>query len=221
MNVLDCVVVEPQTPATTCVIWLHGLGADGHDFEPLVPELKLPASMAVRFIFPHAPVQPVTINGGYAMRSWYDILEANLARRVDEQGVRESADAISALIEAQIAAGIPANKIVLAGFSQGGAITLFLGLRYPRRLAGLLPLSTYLPLPEKLASERSDAMKDVPILYAHGSIDNIVPMVLAKQSVQQLRDLGYTVDFREYMMPHSVCLEEIQHISAFLQTVLT
>ena len=218
---LDCVVVEPKSAATASVIWLHGLGADGHDFEPVVPELRLPATMAVRFIFPHAPVQPVTINGGYEMRSWYDILEANLGRRVDEQGVRDSATKISALIEQEIARGIPANKIVLAGFSQGGAITLFLGLRFAQRLAGLMALSTYLPLAEKLADERTDVMRDTPIFYGHGSIDNIVPMALAKQSVQQLRELDYDVEFREYMMPHSVCAEEIQHISQFLQTVLS
>jgi phospholipase/carboxylesterase len=220
MKPLSTVVVEPQQNAKACVIWLHGLGADGHDFEPIVPELRLPDEMGVRFIFPHAPVQPVTINGGYAMRSWYDILEANLSRRVDEQGVRDSAAQIQLLIEQQIADGIPANKIVLAGFSQGGAITLFLGLRLPMRLAGLMALSTYLPIPEKLAGERSDVMRDVPIFYAHGQIDNIVPAMLARQSVQQLQDLNYQVDYREYRMAHSVCPDEIDHISQFLQSVL-
>lgn len=221
MKPLQTVVVEPRHNAKACVIWLHGLGADGHDFEPIVPELQLPDELAVRFVFPHAPVQPVTINGGYAMRSWYDILEANLSRRVDEQGVRDSATQIQLLIEQQIADGIPANKIVLAGFSQGGAITLFLGLRLPMRLAGLMALSTYLPIPEKLATERSDVMRDVPLFYSHGQIDNIVPASLARQSVQQLRDLNYAVDYREYMMAHSVCPDEIDQISQFLQSVLS
>ncbi len=220
MNELQCVVIEPSAPAQASVIWLHGLGADGHDFEPIVDELKLPTNLAVRFIFPHAPVQPVTINGGYAMRSWYDILEANLSRRVDEQGVRDSADKIQTLIEKEIARGIPSHKIVLAGFSQGGAVTLFLGLRFKQRLAGLMPLSTYLPLAEKVALERSAIMQDVPIFFGHGSLDTIVPMSLAKQSVQQLRDWHYAVDFREYVMPHSVCADEVNAISQFLQTVL-
>ena len=217
---LPCIEKEPTQPAVASVIWLHGLGADGHDFEPIVPELKLPADLPIRFVFPHAPVQPVTINGGMAMRAWYDILEANLGRRVDEAGVRESSALVAELIEREIARGIPANKIVLAGFSQGGAITLFLGLRYPERLAGLLALSTYLPCPETLPAERSVAMKDVPIFMAHGSFDPIVPLALAKDTERRLRELDYAPAFHEYPMPHSVCGPEVQDIRNFLIRVL-
>ncbi len=219
-ELLPCVVVEPKTSAQATVIWLHGLGADGHDFEAIVPELRLPADLPVRFVFPHAPVQPVTINGGYRMRAWYDILEAKLDRRVDENGVRASADAVAALIENEVQKGIPHRRIVLAGFSQGGAITLFLGLRYPQRLAGLMALSTYLPVPETLAAERSDAMREAPLFMAHGQYDPIVPLPLGEQTRQQIHALGYRVDFRTYPMPHSVCAQEVQDISNFLQTVL-
>lgn len=217
---LACIEKEPSAPAQASVIWLHGLGADGNDFAPIVPELRLPAELAVRFIFPHAPVQPVTINGGMAMRAWYDILEANLGRRVDEAGVRASAAAVTELIDREIARGIPANKIVLAGFSQGGAITLYLGLRYPQRLAGLMALSTYLPCPETLAAERSVVMKDAPLFMAHGSYDPIVPLSLARDTERRLRELDYQPDFREYPMPHSVCGPELQDIRQFLLRVL-
>lgn len=213
---LPCIEKEPSAPAQAAVIWLHGLGADGHDFEPIVGELRLPAELPVRFIFPHAPVQPVTINGGYAMRAWYDILEANLGRRVDEAGVRQSAAQVAELIEREVARGIPHNKIVLAGFSQGGAITLFLGLRYPQRLAGLMALSTYLPCPETLATERSAAMRDAPIFMAHGSFDPVVPLALARDTERRMRELDYAPDFREYPMPHSVCGPELQDIRNFL-----
>lgn len=219
-SLLDAIVIEPAQSARAAVIWLHGLGADGNDFAGIVPELRLPAELGVRFVFPHAPVQPVSINGGYAMRSWYDIYEANLVRRVDEQGVRNSAAQVQRLIEREIARGIPADKIVLAGFSQGAAITLFLGLRYPQRLAGLMPLSGYLPLAETLEAEASKAMLDAPIFCAHGSIDNVVPPMLARESVKQLRAMNYAVDFREYPMPHSVCAQEVADISAFLKKVL-
>lgn len=217
---LPCIEKEPNQPAVASVIWLHGLGADGHDFEPIVPELRLPADLPIRFIFPHAPVQPVTINGGMAMRAWYDILEANLGRRVDEAGVRASAEQVAQLIEREVERGIPHSKIVLAGFSQGGAITLFLGLRYPNRLAGLLALSTYLPCPETLAAERSAAMKDAPLFMAHGSYDPIVPLTLARDTERRLRELDYAPVFQEYPMPHSVCVPEVQDIRNFLIRVL-
>ncbi len=217
---LPCIEKQPSQPAVASVIWLHGLGADGHDFEPIVPELRLPAELPVRFIFPHAPVQPVTINGGMAMRAWYDILEANLGRRVDEAGVRASAEQVAQLIEREVERGIPHDKIVLAGFSQGGAITLFLGLRYPKRLAGLLALSTYLPCPETLAAERSAAMKDAPLFMAHGSYDPIVPLALARDTERRLRELDYAPVFQEYPMPHSVCGPEVQDIRNFLLRVL-
>lgn len=217
---LDCIVKEPASEAVASVIWLHGLGADGNDFVPVVPELRLPADLPIRFIFPHAPVQPVTINGGYAMRAWYDILEANLARKVDEAGVKESANAVMELIEREHARGIPYEKIVLAGFSQGGAITLYLGLRYPKALAGLMALSTYIPVPEKLVSERSSAMRNARIFMAHGDYDPIVPLSLAVESRSLLEQLGYQPDFRRYPMPHSVCAEEIGAIREFLINTL-
>jgi len=214
------VELEPASPAIASVIWLHGLGADGHDFEPIVAELRLPADLPVRFVFPHAPVQPVTINGGYAMRAWYDILEANLGRRVDEAGVRQSADQVAMLIEREVARGIPHHKIVLAGFSQGGAITLFLGLRYPKRLAGLMALSSYLPLPETLAAERSAAMRDAPIFMAHGTMDPIVPLNLARDTERRLRELEYAPRFHEYPMQHSVCGPEVLDIRNYVVEVL-
>jgi len=219
--VLECIVKEPHLTASASVIWLHGLGADGNDFAPIVPELRLPANLSVRFIFPHAPVQAVTINGGYAMRAWYDILEANLSRRVDEQGVKDSGQAIMELIEREHARGIPYDKILLAGFSQGGAISLYLGLRYPQKLAGIMALSTYIPVPEKLATERSAAMREANIFMAHGDFDPVVPMSLAKDSKALLEQLGYTPEFKNYPMPHSVCPEELADIRTFLIKTLS
>lgn len=213
---LECIVKEPAQAAVASVIWLHGLGADGNDFVPLIPELRLPADLPIRFVFPHAPVQPVTINGGYAMRAWYDILEANLARKVDESGVKASAKSVMELIEREHARGIPYDKIFLAGFSQGGAITLHLGLRYPKMLGGLLALSTYIPVPEKLAAERSDAMRNANIFMAHGDYDPIVPLSLALESKSLLEQLGYQPQFERYSMPHSVCGEEVVAIREFL-----
>ena len=213
---LECIVKEPAQAAVASVIWLHGLGADGNDFVPLIPELRLPADLPIRFVFPHAPVQPVTINGGYAMRAWYDILEANLARKVDESGVKASASAVMELIEREHARGIPYDKIFLAGFSQGGAITLHLGLRYPKTLGGLLALSTYIPVPEKLAAERSDAMRNANIFMAHGDYDPIVPLSLALESKSLREQLGYQPQFERYPMPHSVCGEEVVAIREFL-----
>lgn len=213
---LECIVKEPAQAAVASVIWLHGLGADGNDFVPLIPELRLPADLPIRFVFPHAPAQPVTINGGYAMRAWYDILEANLARKVDESGVKASAKAVMELIEREHARGIPYDKIFLAGFSQGGAITLHLGLRYPKTLGGLLALSTYVPVPEKLAAERSDAMRNANIFMAHGDYDPIVPLSLALESKSLLEQLGYQPQFERYPMPHSVCGEEVVAIREFL-----
>lgn len=214
------VLVEPETPANAAVIWLHGLGADGHDFEPIVPWLQLPAGLAVRFFFPHAPERPVTINNGLRMRAWYDISGGELQRREDEAGVRESGAALHRMIDAQIARGIPAQRIVLAGFSQGGAIALHAGLRYPDRLAGIAALSTYLPVPDALAAEAHAANRDTPILMAHGSADTVIPLGLAQRSAQRLQSLGHAVEWQIYPMAHSVCNEEIALISSWLSRVL-
>ena len=200
------------------VIWLHGLGADGHDFEPIVPELGLPAAPRVRFVFPHAPVQPVTINGGFLMRAWYDIYNDG---RQDAAGVRASQQGVEALIEREKERSVGPHRIILAGFSQGGAIALHTGLRYPARLAGILALSTYLPLGDTLAAEAHPANRDVPILMAHGTQDPLIPLARAAASRDALQSLGYSVEWHEYPMPHSVCAEEIRHIGAWLTRVLT
>ena len=199
------------------VIWLHGLGADGHDFEPVVPELGLPAAPRVRFVFPHAPVQPVTINGGFRMRAWYDITNDG---RQDADGIRASQQRVEALIDRETARGVAPYRTILAGFSQGGAIALHTGLRYPTRLAGILALSTYLPLGDTLAAEAHPANRDVPIVMAHGTQDPLIPLARAAASRDALRALGYPIEWHEYPMPHSVCAEEIAAIGAWLTRVL-
>jgi phospholipase/carboxylesterase len=210
----DAVVLEPASTADAAVIWLHGLGADGHDFVPIVPELGLPASLAVRFVFPHAPVRPVAINNGMAMRAWYDITP-NM-RQQDVGGIRESERTVLKFVEREIAAGIPADRIVLAGFSQGGAIALHTGVRYPQPLAGLLALSTYVPLPEQFATEARPERKDTPILMCHGQYDGMLPLQLGTWSRDVLKEAGYDVTWREYPMEHQVCPEEISDIGAWL-----
>ena len=213
---LDAIQIESGPHPQAAVIWLHGLGADGADFEPIVPELGLAAQPAVRFVFPHAPVRPVTINQGMRMRAWYDILQRGGGPE-DEAGLRASQKLTDELIRDQ---GMPANRIVLAGFSQGGAVTLLAGLRYPERLAGLLALSTYLPLAGKLSAERSEANRDVPIFMAHGSYDDLIPIDRAQASRAALEKLGYKPEWHDYPMPHSLCAPEIADISAFLSRVL-
>jgi phospholipase/carboxylesterase len=217
----DCVTLTPSSAPSAAVIWLHGLGADGHDFVPIVPELHLPNEMAVRFVFPHARVRPITINNGYAMRAWYDIKALALGGPEDEAGIRESENAVRALIQTQRAAGIAANRIVIAGFSQGGAIALQTALRYPQRLAGVLALSTYLPLRNTLASEMSQANRDIPMLMCHGALDPMVPLALGALSRDALRAQGYAVDWREYPMQHEVSMPEIADIAKWFATVLT
>ena len=196
------------------IIWLHGLGADGHDFEPIVPELDLP--FPARFVFPHAPVRPITVNGGMEMRGWYDILGFGMNIRQDTAGIRASAAAVTQLIDREIERGLEASQIVLAGFSQGGAVALHTALREPRPLAGVLALSTYLPLGATLAAERSAANAGVPIFMAHGSADPLLPLALAEGSRRTLEGLGYAVDWHVYGIPHSVCPEEIAAIAAWL-----
>jgi len=218
---LEAIEIETAESPGASIIWMHGLGADGHDFVDVVPELGLPARPGVRFVFPHAPMQPVTINGGYVMRAWYDIRDDGGARREDPAGVRASQKAIEALIEREKERGIPAATIVLAGFSQGGAMALHTGLRHPERLAGVMALSCSLPLADTLGTEAAPANRDVPILMAHGTHDPMIPMARAVRARETLTGLGYRVEWHEYPMPHSVCLEEIRDISAWLGTVLS
>ncbi len=205
-----------ETPQLA-VIFLHGLGADGHDFEPIVPELGL--RMPVRFVFPHAPVRPVTINGGMAMRAWYDILGFSAKATEDAAGIRTSAAAVTQLIDREVERGIAAERIVLAGFSQGGAVALHTALREPRALAGVLALSTYLPLANTVASERSAANADIPIFMAHGTADSVLPIELAEFSRRTLEALGYVIEWHAYSMAHSVCMEEVSAVGAWLASL--
>ncbi|MBL6999418.1 MAG: prolyl oligopeptidase family serine peptidase [Gammaproteobacteria bacterium] len=217
------VIIESgKGEADCCVIWLHGLGADGHDFESIVPELRLPTSLKVKFIFPHAPMIPVTINNGFIMRAWYDIVSMDIGSAPDEAGIRSSQQWLEELIRHQIAEGFASQKIVLAGFSQGGAIILQTGLRFSLPLAGLMALSTYLPLAESLELEKSDANQKVPIFMAHGDSDPVVRPELAYRSRSKLEQQGYTLDWQEYRgMQHGLCMQEIEHISEWLQRVLS
>jgi phospholipase/carboxylesterase len=213
---LEALEIETGPSPRAAVIWLHGLGADGHDFEPIVPELGMPAAPAVRFVFPHAPLQPVAINRGAVMRAWYDVTGDG---RQDAEGIRASQVRVEALIARERARGIAARSIVLAGFSQGGAMALHTGLRHPERLAGILALSCYLPLPETLEREASQATRDVPIFMAHGTQDPVIPLSWAMRSRDRLIALGYAVEWHEYPMPHSVCAEEIADVGRWLRTV--
>ena len=211
---VEAIRIETGPKPEAAVIWLHGLGADGHDFEPIVPELRL--KKAVRFIFPHAPIRPVTINQGMRMRAWYDILQLGGGPE-DEPGLRASQKITEELIGAQ---GMPSNKIVLAGFSQGGAIVLQTALRFPERLAGVVALSTYLPLASTLGAERSDANRDLPVFMAHGQYDDLIPLSRARSSREHMEKLGYKIEWHDYPMPHSVCAPEIADISAFFAKVI-
>jgi len=218
-ELLDAIEIETAPNPVTSVIWLHGLGADGNDFVPIVGELELPP-VPIRFVFPHAPPQPVTINNGMVMRAWYDILGADLARREDERGVRASQALVEALVAREKARGTLARQVVLAGFSQGGAIALQTGLRHPDRLAGIMALSTYVPIAESLEREAHVANRDVPIFMAHGLYDPIIPVAAARRSRELLRSLGHDVEWREYPMPHSVAPQELDDIGAWLRRVL-
>ncbi len=220
LPLLETIEVSTSDQPTAAVIWMHGLGADGNDFVPIVRELDLSGCPGIRFVFPHAEPIPVTINNGYVMRAWYDILGMELVRREDESGLRASQKRIEDLIARELARGIAPEKIVLAGFSQGCAMTLQAGLRYPQKLAGLMCLSGYLPLAATIATERSNANQHTPVFMAHGRIDDIVTIDRAEASRDQLKELGYDVDWHSYMMPHSVCAEEINDISAWLKRVL-
>ncbi len=217
---LDCIEIDPTGEATAAVIWLHGLGADGNDFVPIIDELSLDPDHSLRFVFPNAPVRPVTINGGMAMRAWYDIRGVDAAAREDADGIAASTVELEALIEREEQRGIGAQRIVVAGFSQGGAIALHAGLRHSARLAGIMALSTYLPLRGTLAEQASEANRDVPIFMAHGSQDPMVPMQLGETSRDTLQQAGYAVAWHRYNMQHQVCIEEIHAIGAWLREQL-
>ena len=218
--ILETVEVETGPEPTVAIIWLHGLGADGHDFEPLVPELVLPGGPNVRFVFPHAPVRPVTINGGRAMRAWFDILALDREAAQDEAGISEARGLVETLIEREKRRGIPADRLILAGFSQGGAIALYAGTRHPERLAGIIGLSCYLPLMSSQKDEAAEANADVPIFLVHGIFDAILPLARGESARDGLRELDYDVEWHEYRMSHAVCNEEVEDLRAWLSRTL-
>jgi len=201
------------------VIWLHGLGADGSDFVPMVSELNLPNELGVRFIFPHAPVQAITMNQGYQMRAWFDIYEMSLSAEIDELGISNSVKQVEHLIAQETAKGISTSEIILAGFSQGAVIALTTGLTHAKKLGGIIALSGYLPLAEKVIINSSEANKDIPIFIAHGTDDNVLPYALGKNTYVALENAGYPVDWHSYVMNHSVCSQEIQDIKKWLQDI--
>jgi phospholipase/carboxylesterase len=219
-DLLESLEIETAPNPDAAVVWMHGLGADGHDFEAIVPELRLPATTRIRFVFPHAPLRPVTINQGHVMRAWYDVRALAGVRREDEAGVRQSARQIEALLARERLRGIAPRRIVIAGFSQGGAMALHVGLRYADRLAGILALSCYLQLSNTLPTEASPANRDVPIFWAHGLHDPMIPQAMAEQGRAQLAELGYQIDWHQYPIPHSVSAEEIADVARWLERVL-
>ena len=219
MPYLPAIEIEPTLPATAAIIWLHGLGADGHDFAPIVPELRLPKDLAVRFIFPHAPSIPVTINNGFVMPAWYDILAMDIDRKVDEVQLRASAAAITQLIEREIERGIDSRRIILAGFSQGGAVNYEAALSYSKPLGGLLALSTYFATADSIKPH--PANQQLPIQVYHGSLDPVAPPALGQLSITRLKALGYRPEFQSYSMEHAVCPEQIRHIGNWISEQLT
>ena len=220
-QLLENIEIETAPNPEVAIIWLHGLGADGNDFVPIVRELDLAGLPGIRFVFPHAKTMPVTINGGYVMRAWYDITGAELTRREDEGGLRASQRDVEALIAREKERGIPASRIILAGFSQGCAMTLQTGLRHPEKLAGMLCLSGYLPLATVVGNERNEVGLSTPIFMAHGRQDHVVPFLRAEQSRDALQAMGYQVEWHAYQMQHSLCLEEVQDISKWIRKLLS
>lgn len=218
MSLLPCVEVAPSSAANATVIWMHGLGADGHDFEPVVPHLDLAPGLAVRFVFPHAPSIPVTLNNGLVMPAWYDILSLELERRVDDQQLRASSVAVGRLIAREKDRGIAARRVVIAGFSQGGAVGFELALTYPERLAGLIALSTYFATRDSITPHAANA--DLPVMIGHGSSDPMVDERFGQQSAARLRELGHPVEFHSYPIEHSVSMEEIKDIGRFISACL-
>lgn len=215
---LSTIEILPESTHKFSVIWMHGLGADGHDFEGIVPELHLTEKKSIHFVFPNAPVQPVTVNGGMKMRAWFDIFELSLQRKVDTDGIYQSSQLIEELIQLEMDSGISSENILLAGFSQGGVIALHTGLRLKNKLAGILALSCYLPTVGQLKSERSAINNSTPILMAHGSIDPVVDIQSGKEAFKALESMNYPIEWREYTMGHAVCLEEISQISLFINS---
>jgi phospholipase/carboxylesterase len=218
---LEYIEINPSAQPAYVVIWLHGLGADGHDFEALVPELRMPADLPVRYIFPHAPMRPITVNMGMVMRGWYDIVEPDVSRDVDFQGIEASAAHLTSLIQHEIEAGMPSERILLAGFSQGGVIVLHAGLRFKFPLAGILALSTYCPTLTSLGREQSTANQRIPIMMAHGRYDPLISVSLGEAARDRLLDLGYPVQWHEYPIQHELCLEEIQQVRSWMLEVMT
>ena len=212
--------MNPAGEVKSSIIWLHGLGASGHDFEAIVPELDIPESLGLRFVFPHAPEMPVTINNGYVMPAWYDVTNTDFAQQEDEAGICVSAQLLENMIAHEIEQGVPAEKIILAGFSQGGVIVLHGGLRYQDKLAGILALSTYLPLREKLQQEHSQASKTIPVMMMHGKQDTTVPITLAEQSRDHMESSGHQVEWHSYDMPHTVCSEQVRDIADWIKKIL-
>jgi phospholipase/carboxylesterase len=220
-DLLDCIEVNPSVKPAATIIWLHGLGADGHDFEPIVPELRLPDSLPVRFVFPHAPERAVAINAGMVMRAWFDIFDLNLdADSVDKEQFLESAAMLEALIESELRSGLASDRIVLAGFSQGGAMVLHTGLHFQKRLAGILAMSMHLPTLGDRSAALSPVNREVPIMMAHGQMDPVIPLAKAIETRQELSRLGYAVSWHEYPIQHSVCAEEVADIRAWLMGIL-
>jgi phospholipase/carboxylesterase len=220
MTELDCIELETQQHPDAAVIWLHGLGADGNDFVPIADELKLPPTLKIRFIFPHAPVRPITINQGYRMRGWYDITSLDVAGRDDDDGIIASSDAVGRLCDEQVSRGIRHDRIVLAGFSQGGAVALHSGLRRTQRLAGIMALSCYLPRAARLETEAAAANRATPVFMAHGHVDSVVALAFGLRAREQLEQLGYPVEWSDYPMGHSVCADEIADIRRWLIELL-
>jgi phospholipase/carboxylesterase len=220
MPPLESVIVETGPKPTFTIIWMHGLGADGHDFEPLVPELLDDGMPALRFVFPHAPVRPVTINNGYPMRAWYDIIGIDRRSAEDFDGIQASAGDIRALIKREVDGGIVPARIAVAGFSQGGAMALHVATRHPEKLAGVIALSCYLPLARQFATERTAANLATPVFMAHGTQDPVVPFALGEESRRILEATGYKVEWRPYVMPHSLCEPEVADIRAFLKRLV-
>ncbi len=220
MQDLPVEVVKTSEQTEFTVIWMHGLGADGNDFVPVIPELKLPASLKVKFVFPHAPIRPVTLNNGMEMRAWYDLLSLDRSKTAKEDDILTTVTWINQMIDKEIESGTPSDKILLAGFSQGGVIALHTGLRYPKKLAGIMALSTYIPFTENTLAQASEAQQGIAIFAAHGVHDPVIPFASYQDYVPALKGQGYNVEAHDYPMEHSLCLEEINDISAWLQTVL-
>ena len=218
---LGTIEIQPTSTHHYSVIWLHGLGADGHDFEGIIPQLHLHAEANIHFIFPNAPIQPVTVNGGMEMRAWYDILEMSLGLKIDIAGIYQSATLLEQLIKQEMEKGISSEHILLAGFSQGGVIALHAGLNFPYKLAGIVALSTYFPTLDTLKTEPSIANRSTPIFMAHGILDSVVDVESGKAVFNTLNSLEYNIEWHDYLMSHSVCIEEIGHISTFINGIFS